>query len=203
MVRGDASAALAYARGITDHAGRDQALAAVANALALSGRSTEALALLHEIGEAPFRDDAFRRTILAMAGSNIQQALDACEEAPPALRTAIYVALVEARSLANDPGATLIAAVKIDDARIRDSALATATRTLARRHRNSVGARRVAERIQQRELREDLLVDVIDAEARDGNLQTALATARTIRDPQARAMSLALVAARLNRPPVQ
>ena len=44
---------------------------------------------------------------------------------------------------------------------------------------------------------------MIDAEARDGNLQTALATARTIRDPQARAMSLALIAARLNRPPVQ
>jgi hypothetical protein len=203
LVRADATAALAYARGITDRSGRDQAIAAVANALALSGRATEALALLSEIGEAPYRDDAFRRAVLAMAGSNIQQALDAAEQAPAPLRTAIYVAIVEARSTANDPGSTLIAAVKIDDARIRDSALATATRTLARRHRNSVGARRVAERIQQRELREDLLVDVIDAEARDGNLQTALATARTIRDPQARSMALALVAARLNRPPVQ
>jgi hypothetical protein len=203
MVRADASAALAYARGIADRSGRDQALASVANALALSGRASEALALLSEIGEAPFRDDAFRRAILAMAGSNIQQALDAAEQAPPLLRNAIYVAIVEARSTANDPGSALLAAVKIEDMRIRDAALATATRTLARRHRNSVGARRVAERIQQRELREDLLVDVIDAEARDGNLQTALATARTIRDPQARSMALALVAARLNRPPVQ
>ncbi len=203
LVRADATAALAYARAIPDRAGRDQAIAAVANALALTGRASEALAMLSEIGEAPFRDDALRRAVLALAGSNIQQALDAAERASPGLRNAIYVAIVEARSSANDPGSALIAAVKIEDMRIRDAALATATRTLARRHRNSVGARRVAERIQQRELRDDLLIDVIDAEARDGNLQTALATARTLRAPEARSVALALVAARLNRPPVQ
>ena len=41
------------------------------------------------------------------------------------------VAIVEARSSANDAGAALLAAVKIEDMRIRDAALATATRAIA------------------------------------------------------------------------
>lgn len=200
MVRGDATAALAYARSITDRLGRDQAIAGVANALALIGRAADALALVPEIAEQPFRDDARRRAALALAASSIPQALDAAQPAAPPLRNAIYVAIVESRSTAGDAAGSLAAAAKIEDVQIRDAALATAARTLARQHRNADGGRRVAEQISVRELRDDVMVDVIDTEARAGNLPGAYAAARALRAPSQRAIALALVAARMNRP---
>ena len=200
LVRGDATAALAYARAITDRTGRDQAIAGIANALALIGRAADALALVPEINEQPFRDDARRRAALALAASNVQQAIEAAQPAAPPLRNAIYVAIVESRSSAGDATGTLAAAAKVEDVQIRDAALATAARTLARQHRNADGARRVAERIGVRELRDDVMVDVIETEARAGNLAGALASARGLRAPSQRAIALAVVAARLGRP---
>lgn len=195
----DADAAIAAARSLTDLDGRPQNLAAIATTLALTGRAAQALALVREINEPTFREDARRRAILALAATDIRQALAALERVPQAQRAIILTTLLEERAAAGDAAGALAAAERITDASTRSELLYEAVRVLARDLRNIAGALRLAERIATRELREDALVEIAEAQARAGELRAALATARSLRLPANRAAALALVAARFPR----
>jgi hypothetical protein len=198
--RFDPDAAIAAARTHPDREARGQVLAAVATALALSGRATLALELTREIGDSSFRDDARRRAVLALAAANLRQALAALDRMPAVQRQAILATMLEERAAAGDAAGALAAAERIADAATRAELVVDAIRVLAREHRDAAGALRLAERIVAREPREEALVEIAEAQARAGDIRAALATARGLRSPGNRAAALALIAARMPRP---